>query len=280
MVLRRSQLENGRSRALIDRYDREASSYRELWAPVLQSAGRRLIGKLRRAEVRRIVDVGTGVGLLLLDLEEAFPSAFVLGVDRSPGMLAMAAPRTRRAVMDAIELALPPASVDLVFMAFMLFHLESPLSGLREARRVLRGGGRVATLTWGREVESTASHIWNDCLNAFGAAEADPASVTRHESVDTPEKMEALLSAAGFGSVRAWVAKFEVPIELAHLLRLKTSVGSTKARFESLAPKARDACVAAARVRMQVLAPADFVARGTVVHAVASIGGEPLEKSR
>jgi hypothetical protein len=46
-------------------------------------------------------------------------------------------------------------------------------------------------------------------------------------------------------------------------------MGSAKPRFDSLAPVAREACVAEARGRMKGLASEDFMARGKVVYSVA-----------
>src|ERR1700681_4954736 len=96
---------------LTDRYNREAHAYRELWAPVLRSAGLSLLQELAHTTVSRILDVGSGVGTLLLDLLAALPGAFVLAVDRAHGMLALASAEFPRAVMDARQLAIPPASV-------------------------------------------------------------------------------------------------------------------------------------------------------------------------
>ncbi len=258
------------SRKLANRYDREARAYRELWAPILRVAGLSLLRSLEDASVQRVVDVGTGVGALLPDLCAAFPQAWVLGVDRASGMLALAPASMPRAVMDARQLAIRSGTVDLVVQAFMLFHLEAPVDGLREARRVLCRGGRVATLTWGGELESRATRIWTECLDAHGAIQADPAVQARHESVDTPGKMEALLRVAGFEAPRGWVEELVSTIDLEHLLRLKTSMGSSKPRFDSLDPLAREACLASARGRLAELAPGDFVARGRIVCAVAS----------
>jgi trans-aconitate methyltransferase len=53
----------------------------------LRIAGLRLLRDLANTTVERIVDIGTGVGLLLPDLSEAFPGALVLGVDRASGVL-------------------------------------------------------------------------------------------------------------------------------------------------------------------------------------------------
>lgn len=253
--------------ALTDRYDREAGAYLELWAPILRTAGRKLLAELD-GPARRVLDVGAGVGALLPDLSAAFPGASIVGVDRSPGMLALASERYGRAVMDARCLAFPAACVDRVLMAFMLFHLESPLEGLREARRVLRGGGRVGTLTWAGELDSGAIRIWNQCLEAHGAAPPDPAMDALHEAVDTPEKMEALLGAAGFWTVRAWADGLDVALEPEHLIHLKTRMGSGKPRFESMGPEARLACVAEARRRMAGLSREDLAAHIGVVYSV------------
>jgi len=229
-----------------------------------------LVRELADDAARRVLDIGAGVGALLPDLREAFPGASVLGVDRSHGMLALAPPLAARAVMDATQLALASASVDRVFLVFMLFHLESPAAGLSEARRVLRDGGRIGTLTWAGDMDSPAIRIWADCLDAHGAAPLDPATAARHDPVDNPDKVTALLREAGLRSARAWTDDLVFTLDAEKLIRLRTSLGSVKTRYESLSPAARESCVAEARRLMEALAPADFEARVKVVYAVAS----------
>ena len=137
-------------RELTERYDRDAEAYRELWAPVLRTAALPLARELSGTAITHVLDVGTGVGSLLPDLSIIFPDAVVLGVDRSRGMLALAPNRFGRSLMDAQQLGIRSGSVDRVFLVFMLFHLDDPSSGLREARRVLRPGGVVGV----RDVDS------------------------------------------------------------------------------------------------------------------------------
>jgi SAM-dependent methyltransferase len=260
--------------ALTERYDREATAYRELWAPLLRVAALKLLPRLSQGPIGRVLDLGTGVGTLLPDLSHAFPGSHILGVDRSRGMLAHAPTEYGRAVMDAEQLAIANGRMDCVVMVFMLFHLQSPLDGLREAHRVLRPGGEVGTITWGSDLDSEATRIWNDCLIAHGAEPPDPAGATRHARVDTPEKMESLLLEAGFASARSWVDELVCSIDAEHLLRLRMGMGSERPRFLTLAPEAQAACVAEARHRMAAMPPEAFIARGRVVYSAGQV--DPL----
>lgn len=253
---------------LVARYNREAADYRELWAPVLRIAALRLLDSLEALRPGRILDLGTGVGTLVPDVRARFPGAAILGADRSPGMLALAPGDCPRAVMDARELALPAACMDLALLVFMLFHLEEPLAALREARRVLRPGGTIAALTWGSELESAALDAWLAGLDSCGAPPPDPAAEARHAALDRPEKVEAMLLAAGFHGVRSWPGELEYSFDPRHFLRLRTRMGASRTRLESLPPDVRERFLAEFRRRMETLTPADFLARGAVVHAV------------
>lgn len=263
-------MQDDRTGKLAERYNREACAYRDLWAPILRISGRRLLSEIAGGAVERVIDIGAGVGSLSRDLATMFPSAFVVGIDRSPGMLAVAPAWLPCIVGDARQLPIASGSVDLVLIVFVLFHLEQPVDGLHEARRVLRFGGQVGTVTWGGEFESRASRVWTECLDKYGAAQPDPATQTRHDPVDTSEKMEGLLRAAGFTSIWAWEEDLVSAIDIEHLLNLKTRMGSGKPRFDSLEIAAREACMKDARCRMEALTPAGFVAKGRVVYAVAS----------
>ena len=259
----------GDSGLLANRYNREAVVYRDLWAPILSIAGSPFLKEIPAGGVARVLDLGTGVGTLIPDIRRRFPEAEILGVDRSPGMLALSLHGHPRAVMDATELAIRSESVDVVLAVFMLFHVPDPDSALREIARVLKPGGILGCITWAEDLESEASRIWNDCLEAFGADPADPTVVTRHDGCDTLDKMAGLLKRHPFSQVRCWEADLVTRIDTDHLLKLRTSMGSQKVRFDSLSPDLQVACVMEARRQMNGLSPEGFVARGRTVNAIA-----------
>jgi SAM-dependent methyltransferase len=256
---------------LTQRYNREAQDYQRLWAPVLHPAGLRLLDELADPKPNRILDVATGVGVLLPDLRRMFGSAFIAAVDRSPGMLGLAPAVFPRAMMDASQLAIASASMDLVIMAFMLFHLDKPLDGLLEARRVLRIGGRVGTLTWAGEMESLAHGIWKELMDAYGAPPPETDVQARHAVVDAPEKLDALFRDAGFTTTRAWFGDLTTTFTLETFLERCTRMGAGRARLSGLNAAMQTECVAEARRRLAALPPKGFEARGKIVYGVAVV---------
>src|SRR6185369_12411936 len=103
-----------------------------------------------------------------------------------------------------------PETIDVAVLAFVLFHMADPPAVLREVRRVLKVGGSIGLVTWGRDPGVPGTSIWTEELDAHGAA-ADPrhASVRQHDRMDTPAKLTALLETSGFPHVRAWSFEFE-----------------------------------------------------------------------
>jgi ubiquinone/menaquinone biosynthesis C-methylase UbiE len=254
---------------LTQRYSKEACVYRDLWAPVLLPLGARSLREIDTARVERVLEIGTGVGTLLPLLKSIYPGALVLGVDRSAGMLAVATRTVPIAVMDAMQLAVASESIDLALMNFVLFHLADPLAGLLEANRVLRPRGQLKTVTWGSDLTSPATKIWDEELDFHDAPPLDAEkSLTRHELVDSPEKMESLLQKAGFASVRTWQEPIEHMIDAEHLTRLRTSLGRSRPRYDGLDSKQRGSFLARVRQRLSSLPPDEFLARGVVVYAM------------
>lgn len=99
----------------------------------------------------RVLEIGCGTGSLLLLLARMQPAVEAVGLDPDPGALALARRKAEKAGV-AIELdqgyadalPYPDASFDAVASSFMFHHLprDAKPAALREARRVLKPGGR------------------------------------------------------------------------------------------------------------------------------------------
>ena len=105
-----------------------------------------------------IVDLGCGVGMSTLTLQDIYPQAQITGVDLSPYFLAVASYRASQVSNNAPNInwlnvaaeatGLPDNSCDLV-AACLVFH-ELPATAAQnvilEARRILRPGGHLAIM--------------------------------------------------------------------------------------------------------------------------------------
>ena len=149
---------------LAECYDAWADRYGTWWGPVLAPTASRLIDRFtpeaQPGEPPQILDLGTGTGVLALAAVRRWPTARVVGLDASNGMLKIAArdaalaltpdqrERLELVVGDATRLPFADAAFDLVVASFVLQLVPDRTAALREIRRVLRPGGRFASVTW------------------------------------------------------------------------------------------------------------------------------------
>lgn len=118
---------------------------------VLRRMYRRLARDIAAAapEGAAVLDVGTGPGVLLVELARLRPDLRLTGVDLSADMVAAAArnlgarANATARVGDVTALPFPDDSFDLVVSSFSAHHWDHPEAAVPELARVLRPGGRL-----------------------------------------------------------------------------------------------------------------------------------------
>jgi SAM-dependent methyltransferase len=101
----------------------------------------------------RLLEIGCGVGAVLVVLGQEYPGVRLHGVDVERAQLTFARAFLDRAGIaatlteaDALDLPFGDGSFDHVWMMWFLEHVPDPVAALREARRVLVRGGAITAI--------------------------------------------------------------------------------------------------------------------------------------
>jgi len=188
-------------------WDLAATAYETLWQAQLAEAQALLLALAELAPAERVLDVACGTGLISFAAAQAVgPAGRVLGVDLSEKMVETAFEAARRrglghagfARMDAESLDLADASFDVVLCGLGLMYLPEPEQALREMRRALRPGGRIALAVWGERSRCGWSPLF-EIVDAEVASDVCPLFFRLGEG----ETLARLCSDAGFAVTSA-----------------------------------------------------------------------------
>ena len=187
-------------------YDTHATGYARRLDPTLAGAAERLAELAGARPGMRLLDVATGTGTAAR--AAARRGASVVGVDRSPGMLAVARELSRELDLrraDACALPFDDGHFDAVTCGLSLSHFADRDRALREVLRVLRPGGRFVASAWG-EGSRLPTGVVGELLDRYGAPERR--EVLDEETWLLPEQGSSAVRRAGFADVSVWSESF------------------------------------------------------------------------
>jgi ubiquinone/menaquinone biosynthesis C-methylase UbiE len=171
-----------------------------------------LVDEVRPEPGQTVLELAAGPGETgFLAAERVGPEGRLISTDLAPAMVE-AARRGAQArglgnvecrVMDAQRIELADASVDAVISRFGLMLVPDPAQSLREARRVLRPGGRLAYAVLGAPDRNPWISMFMAAVAEAGHAPPGGPSVPGGPfSLSEPERNRELLRGAGFAEVR------------------------------------------------------------------------------
>lgn len=154
---------------------------------------------------QRILDVGTGTGVVAAALESSLPRSTIVGVDPSAAFIAYAtktarSTRLRFEVGDAQALRYGDASFDHAMALLVMNFVPDHGKAVAEMKRVTRAGGIVSACVWdyGGGMESLRL-FWDE------AVALDPRAAPKHErnmKLTRAGELRALWAHAGLDDVR------------------------------------------------------------------------------
>ena len=147
-----------------------------------------------------ILELAGGTGELAAALAPRV--AQVIYTDFSPAMVDVARrrgiPGVEHRVLDMQAIDLPDASVDGVLCRYGYMLVPDPALAMRETRRVLRPGGRVALATWAGAKNNPWATRYGPVLIERGLMEPPPPGAPGQFALGEPEQIESLARGAGF----------------------------------------------------------------------------------
>jgi ubiquinone/menaquinone biosynthesis C-methylase UbiE len=130
-------------------YNDVAETYERVHVPRFSEVARDLVELAGVSQDQRVLDVGTGTGVGAEAAEAA--GGTVIGLDASPGMLAVGRLRRSRIRLvagEAIDLPFRNGSFDVVTGNLVIGHFTRYQTALHDMIRVLKPGGQLAISSW------------------------------------------------------------------------------------------------------------------------------------
>lgn len=185
----------------------EMSKTFDRWLPYIQPVAEALLSLADLSEGQEILDVAAGTGEPSLTIARRFGSTVrITAVDGAEAMVAVADEKRRKEGLSGVTFRQMKAEAlgfhsnrfDRVISRFGVMLFDDPLLGLKEMRRVMRPGGKMAIAVWSEFHRIESLHlIWELIMKRLPLKERPP--LPKMADLGPPGKLQALLQNAGFG---------------------------------------------------------------------------------
>lgn len=202
-------VENDLATQILSTWERMAPGW-ERWRETIWDAsshiGRQLVDAVDPQPGETILELAAGVGDTgFLAASRVAPGGLVISSDFAPAMVEAAERRASELgiegvtfrVLDAQSLELADASVDAVICRWGFMLMPDPATALRETRRVLRPGGRLAFSVWGAPEGNPWAAIVARALVDAGHMDPPSAGKPGIFALADPASIEMLVVGAG-----------------------------------------------------------------------------------
>ena len=166
-----------------------------------------MIARVQPMRGERVLELAAGPGDTgFIAARKIRPEGTLICSDASAGMLELARERAQAQALTNVEfkqlqlewIDLPTADVDVVLCRFGIMLIVDPAAALRECRRVLKPGGRLAVAVWDDAAANPWATIIQDALVELDHAPSPPAEGPGMFALAAPGKLTELLQEAGF----------------------------------------------------------------------------------
>jgi ubiquinone/menaquinone biosynthesis C-methylase UbiE len=155
-----------------------------------------------------VLELAAGTGILGLAAAAAVPEGRVILSDFSPAMVeaaarhagAMGAGNVDCRVLDAERLDIADSSVDVVLCRWGLMLMADPAAALREARRVLRTGGRLSVAVFAQAQQNPWAALPSAVLSARGHMAPRGPGAPGILALGDRDRLAGLIAGAGFAA--------------------------------------------------------------------------------